>query len=778
MPDCLHCGTPIVATHAPAGFCCSGCAHVHGLIANCGLDKYYDLRGGVVAPVAPALMEPKDFSWLAARVAEAEAAPGPAELRLGLRGVSCIGCVWLVEKLFAAHPGAVEAAVNAHAGSVRLRWTRGACDLPAFARRIQEFGHLLTPVAPKAAEAGDGLVLRTGLCGAFAMNAMLNTMPAYLGIAPGDEFAGLFRLLTIGFATLAMLVGGSHFIVRAVRALRAGALHMDLPIALGLVAAYLASFAGWFLGKPELEYWDFVCLFTFLMLVGRWTQERAVERNRMRLPELNPVPDAVPVYDAEDAGAPARTTPAEGVKAGDILGVPPGGITPVCGRVLVGEATLSLAWINGESEPVAHPAGRLAPSGAINLGASEIRIRAGEDWADSMLNRLVSAGGEGAFTPKILRRVLSAYLVVVIIVAAAGFLARGFLTHDWPAALQSAVSVLVVSCPCSIGLAFPLATELAVARLRKGGVFVRDNRVWERASRVRRVVFDKTGTLTLELPELIRPDALAELSGEARAALFRLVENNLHPVGRSLREALAAFPESRPAPDAPAPAVVERVGHGVSLTDADGVRWSLGKSDAPGAEPDAALRRDGEVLATFAFRESPRPGAREQIARFERRGMRVHVLSGDKPEKVAAMLAELGLPADRGLGGLTPDGKAAWLDANGGDGCLMVGDGANDALAFARAGLRGTPVVDRGLLEQKADFYLLGRGLDGLGLLFSVAALRASVLRGVFIFAGVYNVLVAGLALAGHMSPLLAAVLMPASALFTLVRVTCRMRRA
>ena len=409
----------------------------------------------------------------------------------------------------------------------------------------------------------------------------------------------------------------------------------------------------------------------------------------------------------------------------------------------------------------------------MNIGRTEIRLLATENWADSMLNRLVAAGGDGAFTPRRLQKVLSAYLIIVIVVATAGFLARGLLTGDWPAALQSAVSVLVVSCPCSIGLAFPLATELAVARLRKAGVYVRDNALWERVSRVHRVVFDKTGTLTLELPVLTEPGVLDNLSSDARAALFRLVENNLHPVGRSLRDALAAFPESKPAPGAPAPEVIETVGRGVSLTDTAGTRWFLGKTPAA----DAALLRDDTVVAEFRFRESPRPGAREQISDFERRGLRVHVLSGDKPEKVAVMLTELGLPADRGLGGLSPDAKAAWLDTQGGADCLMVGDGANDALAFSRAGLRGTPVVDRGLLEQKADFYLLGRGLTGLGALFEVAALRASVLRSVFIFAGFYNVFVAGLALAGMMSPYLATILMPSSAVFTLIRVTHRMRK-
>lgn len=776
-PRCKHCGTAILNRWAPEGFCCTGCAQVHGLILSCGLARYYELRSDTIAPVNATILGARDFDWLATAQAEQDKQPRPG-LRVALRGLSCVGCVWLIEKLLTEEPLITGARVNAHHSTLRLEWRPGA-DLPAAARKLAEFGYLIVPDDGQEHREEDGLTMRMGLCAAFAMNAMLNSVPGYLGMKSDEEFAGLFRLLAVGFATLSMLVGGSYFITRAWASIRRGKLHMDLPIALGLSAAYLAAFAGWALGLASLEYWDFVCLFTFLMLVGRWTQERAIDQNRRRLPPSSPTLRAVALYADATTTTPIRTTNVDALTAGQIYAVPAGQVAPVCGRLLGPGAEVSLAWINGESEPVAYPTGRLIPSGALNLGPGEIRLQATEAWGDSMLRRLTDAGGEGAFQPKQLERILGTYLITVMVIAALGFAGRGLLTGDWPLALQSAISVLIVSCPCAIGLAFPLATELAVGALRRSGVYLRDHRVWERVLGVRQVVFDKTGTLTLENPRLTNIEDLRSLPSEARQALFALVDSNLHPFGRSLREAL-----TQEAPPTSPEGILSSVpGAGMIFTDTKGVRWTLGKPGWQGAAADSATSavefcRNGQRLALFVFHEEARPFALEEVNRLRREGIALFILSGDHPSKVRALLDQLGLPAESGLGSLTPEQKANWVRTHDGRRTLMLGDGANDALAFTEATLRGTPVVDLGLLEQKADFYLLGRDLRGLGRLFAVVRHRRRVLTEVFLFAAAYNLAVIALALSGRMSPLLATLLMPTSAILTLAHVTVRMRKA
>lgn len=775
---CRHCGSAILNRLAPPGFCCAGCEQVHGLIVSCGLGRYYELRAEAVAPINETILGAKDFGWLRDAQSAGDAS-GHRTLRVALRGLSCVGCVWLIEKLLGEIPGMIGGRVNAHRGTLRLEWRAGA-DLTQAAVRLAGFGYLMVPDDGEDHREEDGLTTRLGLCAAFAMNAMLNSVPAYLGMKSDEQFADLFRLLAVFFATLSMLVGGSYFAGRAWASLRRGRLHMDLPIALGLTAAYLAAFVGWALGLPSLEYWDFVCLFTFLMLVGRWTQERAIEQNRRRLPASSPTLRPVDVFEHADSPAPLRRLPAEALRPGQIYAVASGQVTPVCGRLLRQEAEVSLAWINGESEPVAYPAGRLVPSGALNIGQAPLRLEATEAWGDSMLRKLADAGGDGAFVPRQLERILSWYLGIVISLAALAFVLRGALSGDWPQSLQSAISILIVSCPCAIGLAFPLATELAVGALRRAGVYLRDHRVWERALRVRQVVFDKTGTLTLESPRLANPEQLSALPADARRALFALVDGNLHPFGRSLREAVAQ--EIDPAPLAGAFRNVP--GAGVMFTDAQGVVWTLGKPGWQGGDPAptgmsaAEFCRDGTRLALFLFAEQARAYAQEVVDGLRADGVAVFILSGDRPEKVAALLRQLGLPEAGGLGGLSPEEKAAWIRRHDGATTLMLGDGANDALAFSEATLRGTPVVDLGLLEQKADFYLLGRDLRGLGRLFVVARHRRRVLTEVFAFTVVYNLVAIGLAAAGAMSPLLATLMMPTSAILTLAHVTWRMRKA
>ena len=294
MSDCAHCSTPFSATGPEDRFCCKGCEFVYDLIHDEGLDRYYTLRQDTpVKPVRSVPFEAHDFTWLIEKVAEIESAPGKAvEGDFSLDGISCIGCVWLVEKIFLRQPGALEAAAHPATGRVHLRWQPGVADLPAFARELVSFGYTLAPrrSGSAASEAGQ-LGARLGLCGAFMLNAMGFTLPSYLGMTEDFAFSGLFQLIGLLTATLSMLVGGSYFIGRAWQAARLKTLHIDLPIALGLIVAYIGSLAGWALEIHGLIYFDFVCTFVFLMLAGRYFQFATLEKNRQRLQRQRPVPE-------------------------------------------------------------------------------------------------------------------------------------------------------------------------------------------------------------------------------------------------------------------------------------------------------------------------------------------------------------------------------------------------------------------------------------------------------------------------------------------------------
>lgn len=766
---CLHCGVPLTAaaTQTP-GFCCAGCSYVYRLVHEQGLDGYYKMRDTVIAPAAPTVFEPRDYAWLATLQSAAEAADR-AELTLGVQGISCAGCVWLIESLFDRQPGALRIETDAALGRMRLRWAKGAFDAPAFARTLQSFGYLVGPPGAEPAEPGSrALVRRIGLGAAFAMNVMLFTLPHYFGMAATFPYARLFDTLSLVFATLSLLTGGAYFIGRAAQALRAGEVHLDQPIALGILGAYLGSLYGWLSGREQFMYFDFVSAFILLMLVGRWAQTAAVERNRRRLLSAQAQPQTVRV------GGEQR--PVGQLQAGDAYSVSPGQTIPVESRLESSAATLGTAWITGESDPRDYTLGARVPAGALNLGRGELRLCATQPWSESLLAELLQPVARDAYHHRFLERIIRGYLIGILLVATSAGLGWWLASHDAVRTWAVVTAVLVVSCPCALGLAFPLTDEIAATALRHAGVFIREADLWPRLQRIRQIVFDKTGTLTLETPRLLNPEALARLSPTARSALLALVRDNAHPISRSLHEALA----SGAAQTVAAGDVKETIGFGVSLRTAEG-RWTLGRPGWSGTlaceKHDTELALDGIVAARFQFEDAVRTGARAELDALRARGFEVYILSGDRRAKVEAMAEALGLPPENALGELSPHDKAAWLRDHDRRDTLMLGDGANDSLAFDVAFARGTPVIHRGVLERKADFYYLGRGLDGLRRLFEINAARRHTQAWLLAFSIVYNLLAVGLAVAGRVNPLLAAILMPVSSLLTLAIIMLHSRR-
>lgn len=792
-PICRHCGVP----SASGEFCCAGCAYVYRLVHEAGLDAYYRIKDDVTAPADASLLQPRDYAWLAEAQLDAEvnATNGRTPfLVLEVQGISCAGCVWLIEKVFSKQPGAGRIEVNAQTGQMRWTWVKGDFDAVGCARAFQQFNYLVGAAGCLDADQAESRVLirRVGLCTAFAMNVMLFALPTYFGMEPTNEYAGLFGTLQLALATLSLLAGGGYFLARAVRALRERVLHIDLPIALGIVGAYAGSLYGWLQGDDRYVYFDFVSAFIVLMLVGRWAQIVAVERNRRRLLSRQPTAPRVRLIAAD--GTVNEVAP-ESLREGHRFEVTMGCMVPVEGRLETPEAALSLAWINGEAEPRTFRAGQRVAAGAQNIGRENIQLVATQGWDKSLLAELLKPAPRADYRHRLIETVIRCYLVVVLVVAALAGIGWAWATGDGLHAGAVVTAILVVSCPCALGLAYPLAEEMATVALRRRGVFVRAADLWPRLRQVRTVVFDKTGTLTLETPVLQNPTTLDGLDAQDRAALLALVRDNPHPVSCSLYEALLA----RGGGDALAGEVIETIGQGVSLAE-----WTLGRPDwlggssSPHVETEAApsstntmgnllsgslessgevvLARAGAVVARFSFADTARADARDELAELARRGLQIVVLSGDRQQKVSALMHELGLPKENGYAELTPQQKAEWLAQH--DAALMLGDGANDSLAFDRALCRGTPVVHRGVLEQKADFYYLGRGIGGIRALFEINDARHRTQVALLVFMIAYNLFAVGMAVAGMMNPLVAAILMPASSLGTLAIVGWGMRGA
>lgn len=784
--ECLHCQGPL-GQHARAEdgpFCCRGCRTVFDLLHARGLDSFYDLRRGPGAPVPT--LRPDSFAWLDQIVAgpDGSARPGPWRLSLDIQGVHCAACVWLLEKLFADAPAGIDLRINPALGQVDLVWDPERGDLKQYLAEVERFGYRLGPRTKTVARRSRALLVRMAVCVAIALNVMMFSLSFYFGLAPVDgPVFTLFGWLSLGLATVAVATGGPVFFRAAVAGLRRGLAHLDLPISLGMILAYAGSVYGFLAYGPHAAYFDSLTVFVALMLVGRYAQENVLERNRLAL--LADGGEQQFTAKRLDRRGMPRPVPAGEIGAGDELWIAPGDVVPVAGVLLRQPVELALDWITGEPDPVAYAPGDRVPAGAFNSGRQGFALAAIEPFAASDLRALLRATpSEGdRFRPRWWHRVSQYYVAAVLALAGLGFAL--WVGHDVTRALSVTIAILVVTCPCALGLAAPLAEELAHHALRRRGIFLRKASFLEKALQVRQILLDKTGTLTLG--ELVLTDqgqvALAGLDPEARGVLAILTARSNHPVSRALQRALAATePREGIAPGPAADAVTEHPGQGLSWSW-QGRQWRLGRADfveakaaATPAETTATFSADGTALARFTFTEQYRADAPAELAALQQRGYALHLLSGDTRSRVTAAAAALGVPVANVRADLSPEAKAAVVRSLDRQDTLMVGDGLNDGPAFAAAFCAATPAVDRPVLPGRADFYFLGDGIAALRRALTVARRLRRVVRDNLVLAVLYNVIAVSLSLAGLVTPVVAAVLMPASSLaivgLTLVRLS------
>lgn len=751
MRECRHCGLELKSVQRPwekEGFCCPGCRAVFGLIHDGGLERFYSLGGGRGVPVG-SLDRPETRPWLEGR---------DDVLEVDIQGVHCAGCVWLLDQLFERH-GSGCFDLNPTLGRASIRLDEGY-DIAAFVDDVESFGYRVGPAGDEPPP--DGMLVRVGLCLALAMNGTIFSVATYLGLREGPVFH-LLHQLSYGAAALAVLVGGSVFVRSAYQGLRRGLVHLDLPIALGVLLSFGGASVAFF-RTGEAHYADTVTVFVALMLLGRWLRERVVRRNRKFLLEDRGLEQLTATVLRE--GVPVLV-PCMTLAPGDTLLLRPGDLVAVRATLLDAGA-VSLDWIDGESEPHPREAGEEAPAGAFNVGRTPLRARVEERFEDSNVVRLLREGTSlGAISNDAWwSRVAGIWVLVVLALGIAGFAA--WWHQGWEVALSVTTAVLVVTCPCAFGIAVPLAYELAHARLRRRGVFVRSATLLDRLRRVRRVVFDKTGTLTTGRLRLTNPEILDALDSEARHMLATLASASHHPKSRAVLEELGPL-----RPLSIRPQVYP--GLGVEAIH-EGVRYRLGSARWVGAaEGDLAFGAGEEVVA-IETSEDLRPAARTELEALREHGLSTSILSGDLQRRVDPIAEELDVAPEAAIGECSPDAKADWIRAHEPERTLMIGDGLNDRPATTAALCSGTPAVDRPFMASRCDFYFTTPGLGAITDALEVAHALHRDVRNVLRFSVLYNALAAAAALAGLMEPWMAAVLMPLSSISTLLYVSASAR--
>lgn len=733
---------------------------------------------------------------LAERIAARGPAPQGVALMLSLPGIHCAGCISGVERALLAHPGVHSARVNLTLRRATVEAASGvaAADLVATLDRAGYQAHELDPGVLSATatdRAGRDLLMRLAVAGFAAMNVMLLSVAVWSG-ADGptrDLFHWISALITIP----AVGFSAQPFFRNAARALAGRRLNMDVPISLAILLAlgtslYETAHSG------EHAYFDAAIALTFFLLGGRWLDHRTRAIARSAAEELAAleVPRALRRVD----GALSEVAIAE-LAVGDVVLVRPGGRMPVDGTVLEGESELDRSLLTGETRPVAVAPGAAVSAGEVNLtGPLALRVTAA--GRESSLHRMadlvaVAEVARNRYT-SLADRAAGLYAPGVHIMAALAGIGWWLGTGDMRIALNIAAAVLIITCPCALGLAVPAVTTAASGRLFRRGMLIKSPTALERLAEVDTVVFDKTGTLTLGLPRLagaggIDPAMLALAAG--------LAEGSQHPLAR----ALAAAAEARGIAPAALTARREVPGHGTEgLWQGRRVRlgragWIAGlpgpvqdpvadtaSETAPDTAPDTGpdtgpdplseapgtatwLALEGQAPLRFDFTDSLRPGAEEAIAGLRAAGLGVVLMSGDGVAAVRDLAQRLGI-RDWTAGAL-PEDKAARIQAltDQGHRVLMVGDGLNDTAALAGAHVSISPASALDAARVASDIVLLGADLAPVGQAVGTARLAVRRIRQNFTIATVYNVIAVPLAVAGLATPLIAALAMSVSSI-------------
>lgn len=784
---CAHCGLQTLVTDdaADAGdvFCCSACATAFAMIHEHGLGAYHrfaERRGAAVRPTGRPFAD-FDHEAFQARYVTHDA-DGMAHVALALEGVHCASCVWLIERVPLLVSGVVRAELDVRQSRASITWNPRATPLSDIARTLDALGY--TPHPYRGGERAAlhrrddrAMLVRIGVSGAIATNVMLVALALYAGDLNTMDSGtlALFRWISLGLTIPALLWPGRVFFTSAWAAVRAGTVHMDVPIALALAAGATRGAINTISGSGPI-YFDGVCTLIFLLLVGRFLQargQRAATDATEQLFALTPATARVRQGDGTELDVPA-----DAVQIGSVINVHAGETIPVDGEVLFGHSTLNRAILTGESADVQVNIGDTVYAGTVNRTAAlQITVRASGD--DSRIARILAQVDESARrrAPVVLLadRLASRVVAVVLVLAVITFAI--WARRDATAAWDHVIALLIVTCPCALALATPLAMSAAVGRAARTGIYVKGGDTLESLSRPGWLVLDKTGTLTVGQTTLVSWDGDDAL----RSMILALESTSTHPIAAGFRR---AWPDVRAdsADDA-----THTIGGGIvgemrgrrimigsprfiaaRLPDASWPDWP----DADGYTP-VIIALDSAVVARATFGDAIRPDAAASLATLRARGWRTMLLSGDAPSVSNRVGAALGFAPDCIVSDASPEEKAARVqalvaEAGGGTTppCVaMVGDGVNDAAAIAAAtvgiGVHGGAEASLAT----ADVAMTRDGLAALVALDDGARRSMRVIRRNIIYAFSYNTIGVVLAMSGHITPLVAAVMMPVSSL-------------
>lgn len=697
-------------------------------------------------------------------------------MEFAVEGIHCAGCMARIEKAFAAEPGIASARVNLTARRLTVAWPEGKADPDGAMAVLARLGFRGYPFRPEvgaeeASREQKQLLKALGVAGFAAMNIMLLSVSVWSGHETGlpPEMRDFFHWISALIALPTAAYSGRPFFDSAIRALKARAVNMDVPISLGILLALGMSVVET-LRHGEHAYFDGAVMLIFFLLLGRVLDQIMRRKTRDVAANLAALRAQTAVRLMPDGTT--RELPVGAISPGDIVLARPGDRIAIDGVIVQGSSEIDESLVTGETRLVAAGAGQAVYAGTVNhTGLLQIRAADGSNgtFLDEIERLLAGATAARASYVRLADRAARLYAPVVHTAALLTFFGWVFFGLAWQQALVIAITVLIITCPCALGLAIPAVQVAAAGSLFRRQVLLNSGEALERLAAVDTVIFDKTGTLTEPEPRILN---LADIDAESLGLAGRLAQSSRHPLARAIAAAVGT--------PAPFGMVQEVPGEGVSSTF-DGRTLRLGspafcdaEAEAAGVAeryPDASLIafRDGRSVAVFAVMQALRPDAASTVATLRRRGYAIHIISGDRSGPVQRIAAQL--ECDAVVAGARPGEKVAYIKQlqQQGRRCLMVGDGINDAAALGAAHVSLSPATAADLTQATADAVFVGSSLAPVASALAISRKANRIMLENLWLAVVYNAVAVPIAIMGYATPLVAALAMSGSSLLVTV---------
>lgn len=677
------------------------------------------------------------------------------DTRLAVPGMRCAGCIAKIEHGLADQPGIISARVDFGAKQVRIAHMPDIA-VPDLVAALDGLGFEAHPLAqsPPADNEQRRLVSALAVAGFAAMNVMLLSVSVWSGAAAGSR--DMFHWLSALIAVPAIAWSGRPFFVSAWQALRRGRTNMDVPISIGVTLATAMSLYET-ATQGEHAWFDGAIMLLFFLLAGRVLDGMMRERARAGAAAL--MEASAPGAMLLDASGTARWHRADDIPVGAMMLVAAGERIAADGTVVSGTGHCNAAILTGESAPVPVAAGVQLLAGMLALdGPLTVRVDAiGEDRAIAGLARaMADAGQHRSRYVRIAERASRLYAPAVhglALITFIGWMIAGAGLHQ---SLLVAIAVLIITCPCALGLAVPVAQVVASGALMKRGILVKDGSALERLAEADRAIFDKTGTLTLGRPV---PQTLTAFDAADQRILLGLAQGSTHPLSRGLAQAL----RQAGVVAAPLANITEVPGEGVTGQH-EGIAVALGRPESGGSGMAAALSVGERPVRIILFTDPVRPDASTAIAELATLSISAMIVSGDTAEAVGTAARDLKLTA---VSDARPADKLALIERlqAGGTRLLMVGDGLNDGPALAAAHVSIAPSSASDVGQQASDLVFLGDSLLAIPRAIRAARATQRIVKQNFTLAILYNVFAVPVAMAGLATPLIAAAAMSLSSL-------------